>query len=143
MSTVATRSPLQQMTETTPTSLWNDSSAKDELKYSMEHGGVGATCNPVIVVDVLKKEMDIWAPRIRQLIKEHPSATESEIGWMLVEDISKAGAAMLNPVFEKHRGRNGRLSMQTDPRFYRNANAMVRQAEHFNSLAPNLIIKIP
>jgi transaldolase len=143
MSIVAARSPLQQMTESTPTSLWNDSSAKDELKYSMEHGGVGATCNPVIVVDVLKKEMDVWAPRIRQLISEHPSATEGEIGWMLVEDISKAAASMLKPVFEKHKGRNGRLSMQTDPRFYRNANAMVRQAEHFNKLAQNLIIKIP
>jgi transaldolase len=82
------------MTERTPTCLWNDSAASDELKYSIEHGGVGATCNPVIVVDVLKKEMDAWHGRIQELIRDNPTATEGQIGWKLVEDISVKGAAM-------------------------------------------------
>ena len=42
------QSPLSQMTQTTPTCLWNDSAAQTELAYSIEHGGTGATCNPVI-----------------------------------------------------------------------------------------------
>ena len=42
------KSPLHQMTQTTPTCLWNDSASIDELTYSIEHGAVGATCNPVI-----------------------------------------------------------------------------------------------
>ena len=37
------KSPLHQMTQTTKTCLWNDSAATEELLYSMEHGGVGAT----------------------------------------------------------------------------------------------------
>ncbi|MDB5077163.1 MAG: transaldolase, partial [Chloroflexi bacterium] len=49
------KSPLHQMTQTTPTSLWNDSASIEELTYSIEHGAVGATCNPVIVLGVLKK----------------------------------------------------------------------------------------
>lgn len=44
------------MTRITPTSLWNDSSSLSELAYSIEHGAVGATCNPVIMVGTLKKE---------------------------------------------------------------------------------------
>src|SRR6185436_5671410 len=40
-------------------------------------------------------------------------------------------------------GKNGRLSVQTDPRFYRDTAAIVRQAEHFAGLAPNIIVKIP
>ena len=28
------------------------------------HGAVGATCNPVIVLEVLKKEMHLWQDRI-------------------------------------------------------------------------------
>ena len=52
---VAYKSPLYEMTQTTPTCLWNDSATLSELHYSIEHGAVGATCNPVIMLDVLKK----------------------------------------------------------------------------------------
>jgi transaldolase len=136
------KSPLFQMTQTTPTSLWNDSAAIDELTYSIEHGAVGATCNPTIAVTVLKKEMAVWKPRIRELVKEMPQATEDEISWKVVEEISANAARLLMPVFDREKGRNGRLSIQTDPRNYRNAEAMLAQALHFNRLAPNMIVKI-
>ena len=64
----AFKSPLHKMTQTTPTCLWNDSASIEELKYSMEHGGVGATCNPVIVLGVLKKELGEWKKRIEVLL---------------------------------------------------------------------------
>ena len=65
-STASTyKSLLHEMTQTTPTCLWNDSASISELKYSLENGAVGATCNPVIVVGVLKKEFDAWKGRIR------------------------------------------------------------------------------
>jgi transaldolase len=131
------------MTQRFPTCLWNDSASIQELTYSMEHGAVGATCNPVIVLEVLKREMDLWKDRIRELIGEMPEATESQIGWRLVEEISAKAAKLLEPVFAAHNGKNGRLSIQTDPRFFRNAAAMVEQAAHFSRLAPNMIVKIP
>src|SRR5713226_4931318 len=46
---VTYKSLLHQMTQTTPTFLWNDSAAIDELSASIEDGAVGATCNPVIL----------------------------------------------------------------------------------------------
>jgi transaldolase len=137
------KSPLHEMTQSTPTCLWNDSASIKELSYSMEHGGVGATCNPVIVLGVLKQEMATWKERIRALIEERPTATEEEIGWQLVREISVNTARLLKPVFDAQRGRNGRLSIQTDPRFYRDTEAIVRQAEEFDNLAPNMIVKIP
>src|SRR6202043_2106740 len=137
------KSPLHKMTQTPPTSLWNDSASLEELSFSIDHGAVGATCNPVIVVGVLKKEMARWAPRIRQLIEEMPHATEDQLGWHLVREISTESAALLKPIFNVHKGRNGRLSIQTDPRLYRDARAIVEQAVEFNQLAPNMIVKIP
>jgi transaldolase len=136
------KSPLYQMTQTTPTCLWNDSAAIDELTYSIEHGCVGATCNPVIAVQVLKKEMARWKPRILELARELPTATEDDIAWRIVEEISATAAALLKPIFNRERGRNGRLSIQTDPRNYRNAGAMLEQALRFDQLAPNMIVKI-
>lgn len=137
------KSPLHKMTRSTPTCLWNDSASAQELTYSIEHGAVGATCNPVIVLDVLEKEMHLWKDRIDRLIQTMPSATEDQIAWRLVEEISVGGAALLEPVFDRHGGRNGRLSIQTDPRLYRDTDALVNQALHFNRLAPNLIVKVP
>ncbi len=137
------KSPLYEMTQTTESCLWNDSASIEELKYSIEHGAVGATCNPVIVLGVLKKEMAQWRDRIRALIEGMPEADEDRIAWKVVEEMSTAAAALLLPTFEAHRGRNGRLSIQTDPRLYRNTAAIVEQAERFAALAPNMIVKIP
>jgi transaldolase len=139
----AFKSPLHKMTQTTSTCLWNDSASIEELKYSMEHGGVGATCNPVIVLGVLKKELGEWKKRIEALLKEFPTAGEDEIAWKVVREISVRAAAVLKPVFDAQGGKNGRLSIQTDPRLYRDAKSIVEQAEEFSRLAPNMIVKIP
>jgi len=109
----------------------------------MEHGAVGATCNPVIILEVLKSEMHLWKDQIGRLIEEMPTATEDQIAWKLVELISARSAKLLLPVFQQHNGRNGRLSVQTDPRLYRNASAILQQAVHLASIAPNIIVKIP
>jgi transaldolase len=140
---VAYKSPLYEMTQTTPTCLWNDSATLSELTYSIEHGAVGATCNPVIVLDALKKEAHLWNDRIRAIAKELPTATEEEVGWKLVEEISAKRSELLLPIFAKHQGRNGRLSIQTDPHYYRSADALLQQVLRFNALAPNMIVKIP
>jgi transaldolase len=72
-----------------------------------------------------------------------PAATEDDIGWAAVEQLSIDAAALLEPAFAAHKGRNGRLSIQTDPRFYRDPAAIVRQAKRFDRLAQNMIVKIP
>lgn len=137
------KSPLHEMTQTTPTCLWNDSADMDELAYAIEHGGVGATCNPVIALGILKKEISLWRPRIEALLREMPGATEDQIGWKLVEEMSVRAAKLLEPIFERHGGRNGRLSIQTDPRLYRDTDAILDNAVRFSRLAPNMIVKIP
>ncbi|HXM69392.1 MAG TPA: transaldolase family protein [Candidatus Acidoferrum sp.] len=143
MTIAAYKSPLHEMTQVTPTCLWNDSASLQELRYSIEHGAVGATCNPVIVVGILKKEMGLWKDRIRELVDERPALTEDQIAWQLVADISVKGASLLKPIFDAERGKNGRLSIQTDPRLFRDSQALVTQAKYFNQLAPNMIVKIP
>ena len=137
------KSPLYKMTQTTPTCLWNDSASIEELAYSIEHGAVGATCNPVIVLGVLKKEMNIWKGRVQRLIQELPTATEDQIAWQMVREISIRAATLLEPIFQAQGGKNGRLSIQTDPRLFRDTRAIVEQAMEFSRLAPNMIVKIP
>lgn len=135
--------PLHEMAATTPTDYWNDSCSVEELSYAIERGAVGATTNPAIVLGVLKKEMHLWQERIHQLIDDHPTWPEEELTWRLVEEMAAHGARLLLPVFERERGLKGRLSIQTNPVFYRNAEAIAAQALHFHELAPNMQVKIP
>ncbi len=137
-----TPSPLQQMVKTA-TDYWNDSCSIQELTYGIEHGAVGATTNPQIVVMVLKKEGHLWHERIRQIIAEHPTWSENEITWKLVEEMAARGAKLLEPIHERYAGKKGRLSIQTNPQNYRNAEAIAQQAIHFNTLAPNMQVKAP
>jgi transaldolase len=141
---MSTETTLRTMTRTTPTVLWNDSCSLQELGDSIrQNGTVGATCNPVIVLSVLKKEWALWKDMIAALIREMPAASERQIAWRVVEEMSIKAAALLAPTCEKEKGRNGRLSIQTDPLLFRDAAAIVEQAVRFDALAPNVIVKIP
>lgn len=138
-----TDSPLLTMTRTTPTALWNDSSDPRELATAISWGAIGATCNPVIALAAIRADLPRWTARITELARELPTASESEIGWRVVEEVSIDAARLLEPAFAEHQGRNGRLSMQTDPRLHRDPAALADQAEHFAGLAENIIVKIP
>ncbi len=135
--------PLHEMSLTTPTKYWNDSCSVAELNYAIERGAIGATSNPVIVLNVLKKEMPLWQDRIHQVIDEHPTWSEIQVGWQIYQELAVNGAKLLLPVHEREQHRFGRLSIQTDQAFYRNGAAILEQAERFHALAPNMQVKIP
>jgi transaldolase len=136
-------SPLLRMTDDTPTDYWNDSCAVAELEYAVARGASGATSNPSIVLDVLRAEKAHWIPRIRQLAVENPAWTEMDLTWAIIEEMAVRGASILEPVFRREGGRKGRLSLQTNPQNYPNAERMLEQGIRFAGLAPNIQVKFP
>jgi transaldolase len=138
-----TLSPLARTVRETATDIWNDSCALDELTYAIANGAVGATANPTIVSDVWKQEPALWRSKTRELASAHPAWTEVDLAWAIVEAMSLRGAPLLLPAFEQSHGRQGRLSMQTDPTLWRTPDAMLAQGVHFDGLAPNIIVKFP
>jgi transaldolase len=143
MSAAPTDSPLLRMARETPTEWWNDSCDPAELASAIERGATGATSNPTIVLDVMKKYRGDWWPRTRELAAAHPAWSEAEIAWAIVEELAANGAAILKPVFDANGGRKGRQTVQTNPTLYRNADRMVEQAVRFHGLAPNIQVKFP
>lgn len=136
-------SPLYLTATMSTTDYWNDSCSIEELSYAIRNGAVGATTNPSIVLNVLKKELPNWKSSLTRLMTDNPSWNEEQIAWRLIEEMGLKGAELLMPIFEREGGRKGRLSMQTNPVNYRNAEALVEQAQHFDALAPNIQVKIP
>jgi transaldolase len=141
--TKADLSPLQQTVAIGGNDYWNDSCSVQELSYAIANGAVGATTNPTIVLGVLKKEMAFWREPLQRIIDGNPTWTEVDVAWKLIEEMALKAAELLRPVFEREKGLKGRISMQTNPTFYRNAEAIVAQATHFHGLAPNIQAKIP
>jgi transaldolase len=135
--------PLGRTIASTATDIWNDSCALDELAYAISFGAVGATANPTIVTDVWKQEPAHWRDRVQTLARERATASESDLAWAVVDEMSVRAAPLLLPAFDAHRGRQGRLSTQTDPTLHRSAQAMLEHSLHFTSLAPNIIVKFP
>jgi transaldolase len=136
-------SPLGRTIATTATDIWNDSCAIDELAYAISYGAVGATANPTIVTDVWKADPGYWRARVAGLAAEREDLTEVDVAWAVVEEMSLRAAPLLLPAFEGSSGRQGRLSMQTDPTLFRSFDRMLAQGVHFDGLAPNIIVKFP
>lgn len=141
-SDLAAQGPLYE-TAALGTDYWNDSCSINELTYAIERGAVGATSNPTIVGEVLRKEMHLWHERIGEIIAEHPTWTEDDITWQLIEEMAVRASKLLLPVFEREAGRKGRLSIQTNPKFYRDSARIMEQLLRFNDLAPNMQVKVP
>ena len=136
-------SPLGRTIATTATDIWNDSCAIDELAYAVSYGAVGATANPTIVTDVWKADPGHWRERVGAMAAEREDVTEVDVAWAIVEEMSLQAAPLLLPAFGSSGGRQGRLSMQTDPTLFRSFDRMLAQGVHFAGLAPNIIVKFP
>ncbi len=143
MTAAMTDSPLLRMARETPTDWWNDSCDPGDLTAAVQRGATGATSNPTIVLEVMKKDRAYWWPRVRELADANPTWSEVEIAWATVEQVVARGAAILDPVFEAHSGQKGRQAIQTNPANYRDAARMTEQAVRFAGLAPNIQVKFP
>jgi len=133
---------LKEMTEKFPTRYWNDSCSVKELKYAIERGATGATTNPVIVKQVLEKELDAYSDYISGLVGSMRNASEDDIAWTVIEKMAVDGAKLLEPVFSP-KDCKGRISIQVNSKYFRNSEKMVEQACHFATLAKNMQVKAP
>ncbi|MCB4757506.1 MAG: transaldolase family protein [Elusimicrobia bacterium] len=137
------KSSKMQLTTAFGAEFWNDSCAPHELKEAVENGAVGATSNPVIVYSVVHENREKWTPVLDKLIRDNGEADEDAIAWKLIEVIGKEAAATLEPVYKQTKGKKGFLSMQVNPKFYRNPAMMAAHARSLAAIAPNIAIKVP
>lgn len=134
---------LETVTKFPATQVWNDSCSCAELSYALENKAVGATTNPVIVLNVLKNELKEWEPTIESLIHEHPQYSEDEIAWETIKAMGAKAGQLLYPIFKETNGQKGRLSFQTNAKFYNNAQKMVEHACELAATIENSQVKAP
>ena len=134
MTGASAESPLLRMARDTPTGWWNDSCDPTSSRppSARRHG---ATSNPTIVLDVMRRDRDHWWPRVRELAGSTRLVRGGDRLGGRRRD-GRPGRAVLRPVFEAHAGRNGRQTVQTNPALYRDAARMTEQAVHLAAWRP-------
>lgn len=122
---------------------WNDSCDLAQLREAVAHGAVGATSNPVIVAAAVEADPDRWVPVIDALVAEMAETSEDEVAWALIAEMGRQAAAILQPVHDASRGRQGVLCLQVNPKFHRSHDRMVEQGRVLSGVAANIAVKVP
>ncbi|MFI5350128.1 MAG: transaldolase family protein [Elusimicrobiota bacterium] len=132
-----------KLTQELGADFWNDSCSLTELAEAVAQGAVGATSNPVIVLNAVSGAPETWLPEIDRLVAANPADTEDEIAWKLIAELGERAAKLLAPLHSSTKGEKGFLCVQVSPKYYRSPALMIEQAKSLAKIAPNVAIKIP
>ncbi len=125
------------------TQIWNDSCDVDELNYAIENGAVGATTNPVIVLNIMKKRLSELEPFIQECICNDINTTEDDIAWKVIKKMGSTASPLLLDQYKKTNGHQGRISFQTNAKYYRSKELMLNHGLDLASTVENSQIKAP
>ena len=65
------------------------------------------------------------------------------MAWEIIGQLGTKASKLLLPMYEESHGQKGRISFQTNAKYYRSRDLMVEQAEKLAGLVPNSQIKAP
>ena len=134
---------LEKITESTPTEFWNDTCDVKTLRRAVSWGATGATSNPVIVLGCVKADPDRWGQEISAIRRRDKTFSEIEIAWELIRQLAQEAMPVLEPAFRRSGGRQGRLAIQVNPKYFTNPDRMIEHATEIASWGDNLTIKVP
>ena len=126
--------------------VWLDDLSRERLKnHSLEKlikedNVVGVTTNPSIFSSAIGKS-DLY----KNDIVKHKDKTIEEIITILTTDDVRNACDLFSQTFANTQGRDGRISIEVDPRFARDTKSSILQGMQLWKLIdrPNLLIKVP
>ena len=104
---------------------------------------VGVTTNPTIFQKAIGGSSDAYDAQLRDLAVRGVTVDEA-VRMMTAADVREA-ADVLRPVYDASNGRDGRVSIEVDPRLAHHTEATIAEARQLAWLVdrPNTLIKIP
>lgn len=94
------------------TKLWLDSVDPDLVTKNRQMGATGATSNPIIISDLVKSGR--FDQQLTRLLAAG-SASDSEIAWLLTDQMVTSAERVFAPVWQATGGNDGYVSFELDP----------------------------
>ncbi|WP_067449687.1 transaldolase [Actinomadura macra] len=130
-------------------SIWLDDLSRERLtggglsRLVASERVVGVTTNPTIFRNAIAGAAGAYDEQLRELADRGVDPDEA-VRMLTTADVREA-ADVLRPVHENTGGRDGRISIEVDPRLAHHTAATIAEARHLWWLVdrPNLMVKIP
>jgi transaldolase len=132
----------------TGTKIWLDSVDPDEIAKNYARGATGATSNPIIIADILKKNGH--DDLMRELMDQ--GLSDPDIAWQMTDRLVHDAQKIFFPVWERTTGNDGYVSFELDPLIEDEENPLShsQRVERYIALARqwadnhrNRMIKVP
>ncbi|TET50751.1 MAG: transaldolase [Actinomycetota bacterium] len=103
----------------------------------------GVTTNPKLTntaLGLLSSEMD---PVIDEIIAGNKAKSNYLLAWKTYKEMTRTGAALYMPLFEKSNYKKGYVSAQVDPHMVTDIKKMLHQALELKEISDNIMVKCP
>ncbi|MCK5567538.1 MAG: transaldolase [Actinomycetia bacterium] len=103
----------------------------------------GVTTNPKLTntaLGILSSEMD---PVIDEIIAKNKAKSDYLLAWKTYKEMTRKGAALYMPLFEKSNYKKGYVSAQVDPHMVTDIKKMLHQALELKEISENIMVKCP
>jgi transaldolase len=103
----------------------------------------GVTTNPKLTNTALGMMSEEMNPIIDEIIEGNKAKSNYLLAWKTYKEITKRGAELYMPLFEKSKYEKGYVSAQVDPRMVTDVKKMLHQALELKEIGPNIMVKCP
>lgn len=103
----------------------------------------GVTTNPKLTNTALSLMSEEMNPIIDEIIKGNKAKSNYLLAWKTYKEMTREGAALYMPLFERSNYKKGYVSAQVDPRMVTDIKKMLHQALELKELSPNIMVKCP
>lgn len=103
----------------------------------------GVTTNPKLTNTALGLMSEEMNPIIDEIIKGNKAKSNYLLAWKTYKEMTREGAALYMPLFERSNYKKGYVSAQVDPRMVTDIKKMLHQALELKELSPNIMVKCP
>ena len=103
----------------------------------------GVTTNPKLTNTALGMMTEEMNPIIDGIIEGNKAKSNYLLAWKAYKEITKRGALLYMPLFEKSNYKKGYVSAQVDPRLVTDVKKMLHQALELKELGSNIMVKCP
>lgn len=120
---------------------WINNPSSEELSLALERGAVACTTNPAYCSRLMSVEPDLISRIIDETVEQigDPDRAAQLVYQRATQPVLRA----FRPVYKRSDGQQGFVTMQSDPRFDEDAQAIVADVQSNRTLGPNYMAKIP
>ena len=120
---------------------WINNPSGDDIDLAIQHGAIACTTNPAYCSKLVDSNRAYLDQLVDDTVEQTPN--ENEAAGIVYQKASQRIMRAFLPHYEQSGGKEGFVTMQSDPRIDEDVVATIEDIDRNRTLAPNYMAKIP